>query len=1134
MSTQLFTNRDGNTLIKKFEGVFTYMPGIACFDVLVGYFRASGYFRVRPLLDRISKVRILVGIDVDRLTKDFHDRGQTFLKDGNLTRAEFLAQIAQNIHDADYDKQTENGIIQFIDDLIDQKIQLRAHPEKTIHAKVYIFKGDPFNEHTPCEFITGSSNLTAAGLGINDKSNYEFNISVRDYPLVKAAADEFELLWNESVPILKAEAEKLRQRTYLRDNFTPFELYIKMLIEYFGKRVDYDPYNIEMLLPLTYYKLKYQTDAANQGYAIMMKHNGFILADVVGLGKTIVACMVIKKFIYENGTHTKLLVVCPPPLINNWKRTARDFQVENHLQFITMGSLAKVLDEENFDYHNADQYDLIVVDESHKFRNDYTGMYLQLQEICKRPRVRRAENGDDRKKVMLISATPLNNSPADIENQLYLFQDRRNSTLERVRNLQDYFKPVKDKYKKLASEPKLNIQKLKTLFAQLRNDIVEPLVIRRTRRDIESNTDYLADLKGQNIKFPKVSDPIELYYRLDDDLADLFFDTVELITGLDADGQTVDGLKYYRYRAIEHLTRDEDRKQYGNVESISERLAGIMRILLVKRLESSFHAFRGSLTRLNKAIDNMLTMFVNDRVFVAPDLDVNKLLEDGYSYDEIEERITLSNLNPSKGSNNREFKAADFDAAFLDLLKTEKEKVANLLNRWKQVHQDPKLEEFIDQLKNNFLSKKTNPSGQLVIFTESTETAADVQRCMEEKGYGKILSVSSANRKESEMAIRMNFDANVPEEKWQHDYDIVITTEVLAEGVNLHRANVIINYDVPWNSTRLMQRIGRVNRIGTRADAVYVYNFYPSAHGDDEIKLVDTALRKLQAFHTAFGEDNKVFSRLEEVGEGALYGVKIQQEESETEKYLTFLRQYRQKHPKRFRDIAQIPNKARCGRNEANVPASNRPAFDEDALNPGSRATYPMAQTSLTYLKSDNHPGTFCLVPLQGQPIELSFLQAAKLFEASDIEKAIALHKEHHQQTLAGLEYFKTDKVQQDIQSQIVNRQQLSPVENKAITNLIFMAKHAPTEQKRNALNRFVKSIKDGKFASKGMPKEVVDFYEANKKMAANPPVYLDALFAQVLDRYAISADEQPDEGGIVRHQRAIINPKIVLTVSFT
>lgn len=1130
MSTQLFTNRDGNTLIKKFEGIFTYMPGLACFDVLVGYFRASGYFRVRPLLEKIPRVRILVGIDVDRLTKDFHDRGQAFLNDGNLTKDEFVADIAKNIQEADYDKTTETGIIQFIDDLIHEKIELRAHPSKTIHAKVYIFRGDPFNEHTPCEFITGSSNLTAPGLGISQNANYEFNVSIREYPLVKAATDEFELLWNESVPILKAEAEKLRQRTYLRDDFTPFELYIKMLIEYFGKRVDYDPYNIEMLLPPTYYKLKYQTDAANQGYAIMMKHNGFILADVVGLGKTIVACMIIKKFIYENGTHTKLLVVCPPPLINNWKRTARDFQIENHLQFITIGSLAKVLNEENFDYHNPDQFDMVVVDESHKFRNDHTDMYIQLQEICKRPRARRAENGDDRKKVMLVSATPLNNSPADIENQLYLFQDRRNSTLERVRNLQDYFKPVKDKYKKLAAEPKLDIPKLKALFAQLRNDIVEPLVIRRTRRDIESNPDYLADLKGQHIKFPTVSDPIELYYRLDEDLATLFFDTVELVTGFDANDQPVDGLHYYRYRAIEHLVNDDARKQYGNVESISERLAGIMRILLVKRLESSFYAFRGSLTRLNQAIDNMLTMFADNRVFVAPDLDVNKLLEEGYSYDEIEARIKKMD---SPG-NNREFKATDFNVDFVELLKGEKQKVADLLQRWQRVHHDPKLDEFMAQLGSQFRRKKTNPSGKLVIFTESTETAFDVQRCMEEKGYDKILSVSSANRKEMEGAIRLNFDANVPEDRWEYDYDIIITTEVLAEGVNLHRANVIINYDVPWNSTRLMQRIGRVNRIGTRADAVYVYNFYPSAHGDNEIRLVDTALRKLQAFHTAFGEDNKIFSRLEEVGDGALYGAKIQQEESQTEKYLTFLRQFRKNDPKRFKEIAQIPNKARCGRAETAVPDAHRPAYDEAALNPNSRATYPLVHTSLTYLKSDNHPGTFCLVPAEGSPVELTFLQAAQLFDARETEKPVALPPNHHQQTLAGLDYFKTDKVQQEIQGQIINKQQLSNVESKAISNLQYMMKQAPTAQKRTVLQQFMKAIENGKFTSKGLPKEVVNFYEANKKMGANTPAFLDKLFTDVLDRYAISTDEPAATGGPTLKQRSIVNPKIVLTISFT
>ncbi len=1133
-TTQLFTNRNGNTLIKKLEGVFAHMPGIAHFDVLVGYFRASGYFRVRPLLDKIPRVRILVGIDVDRLTKDFHDRQQQFLRDGHLTREEFLADMATNIQQAEYSKQTETGILQFLDDLISEKIELRAHPEKTIHAKVYIFRPDPFNEYTPCEFVTGSSNLTAAGLGLNEQSNYEFNISVREYELVKAATDEFELLWAESVPILKAEAQKLRQRTYLRDDFTPGELYVKMLIEYFGKRVDYDPYNIEMLLPPTFYRLKYQTDAANQGYAIMMNHNGFILADVVGLGKTIVACMVIKKFIYENGTHTKLLVVCPPALVNNWRRTARDFQIDNHFQFITIGSLGKVLDEENYDYYNADQYDMIVVDESHKFRNDYTEMYLQLQEICKRPRARRAENGDTAKKVILISATPLNNSPADIENQLYLFQDKRNSTLERVRNLQDYFKPVKDKYKKLASEPKLNIPKLKLLFAQLRNDIVEPLVIRRTRRDIESNPDYLKDLTDQKIKFPAVSDPIELFYKLDDDLATLFFDTVELVTGLDFNDQPIDGLKYFRYRAIEYLAKAEDRKQYGNVESISERLAGIMRILLVKRLESSFSAFRGSLTRLDKAIGNMLTMFADDRVFVAPDLDINKLLEDDFSYDEIEAKIQ------TKGGNNREFKAVDFDPQFINLLQAEKQKVSALLLRWQQVDHDPKLDEFIARLKSDFLISTQNQSGQLVIFTESTETAAAVQQCMEEHGYEKILCVSSANRKDMEHAIRYNFDANLPDDKWEYEYKTLITTEVLAEGVNLHRANVIINYDVPWNSTRLMQRIGRVNRIGTRAEAVFVYNFYPSAQGDREIRLVDIALRKLQAFHTAFGEDNKIFSTLEEVGEGGLYGAKIQQEESETEKYLNWLRQYRKQNPKRFAEISQIPNKARCGRSETAVPRQNRPAYDDNSgpdlgISEASRATYPMAQTSLTYLKSDNHPGTFCFITAEDRPVELTFLQAAKLFEATDKEKPIPLHPRHHEQTLTGLEYFRTDKVQQEIQGQTISRQQLSNVENKAITNLQYMVKLAPTEQKRAGLQRFIKAIKDGTFAANALPREINEFYTANKSLVTDPTAFLDKLFSTIIDRYALPTDIESNASAAKKTSLgAIINPKIVLTVSFS
>ncbi|HEX5150432.1 MAG TPA: helicase-related protein [Parafilimonas sp.] len=1121
MSTKFFTNQDGNSLLKKFEGVFANIESIKHFDALVGYFRASGYFKLRALLDKIPKVRVLVGINVDRLIKKYHDKGQLYIDNPEETKESFLQETIKNIQDADYDEATEKGIIQFIEDLISGKIELRAHPSKKIHAKVYIFRPQSFNQYAPCEVITGSSNLTDAGLGANPESNYEFNVSLRDYEDVKFATDEFEKLWNESVPLLHAEAEEIRRKTYLKDDFTPFELYIKMLIEYFGKRVDYDPYNIELLLPDKFMRLKYQADAANQGYAIMMKHNGFILADVVGLGKTIIACMVIKKFIYENGTHSKVLVVAPPALEANWRRTTDEFQVRNHFEFITTGSLHRILNEDDYTYSNADKFDLVVVDESHKFRNDYTDMYLQLQEVCKMPRSRPAENGDAKKKVILISATPLNNRPQDIENQLYLFQDRRNSTLENIKNLQDYFKPVNEQYKKLAGEKKLNIQKLKILFQKLRDDVIEPLVIRRTRTDIENNKEYLEDMDDQGIKFPKVGDPVALFYELDKDLSRLFFETVSLITGLDEHGNKTVGLGYYRYRAIEFLIKEEDRRLYTKgkttVESISARLAAIMRILLVKRLESSFFAFTQSLSRLQKAINNMIDMFEADKIFIAPDLDINKLLEEDYSYEQIEAKIN------EKGGNNRQFTSEAFDTKFIELLNADKEKIDSLFERWKKVTKDPKLIEFMRQVESEFFQSTKNPSGKLVIFTESKETAGELAEQLAKTKHT-VLMVSAENRKTSEKILRENFDANLEEEKWKNDYEIIITTEVLAEGINLHRSNIIINYDVPWNSTKLMQRIGRVNRIGSRAGQIYVYNFYPSAHGDAQINLVNNALRKLQAFHTAFGEDNKIFSLLEEKGQGALFGNKIQKEESEILKYLNELRDFKRKNQKRFDVISKIPNKARCGRT----------ADDKEPLTlldvQLGEINQPLRETSLTYLKSENHPGIFCLITPELNTIELNFLQAVKLFSAKETEKAIALHKLHYQQIITGLEYFKTEKNQQNVKS--ISKRNLSPAENKAITNLNAIAKHAPTEQKKMAVQRALELIKKGTFANKGLPTSVNDFFKAKSKVLKEPSKFIEQLFVEVLDRYDLSSNANIEKED--KTQRGIVNPKIVLTQSFT
>jgi superfamily II DNA or RNA helicase len=825
MSTQFFTNRDNNNLLTKFQGVLEHIPNLHSFDALVGYFRSTGYFKLRPFLENIQEIRILVGISADQIAEQYRALGQQYLKDPIETKEAFLERLKTDIEEADYNKDIEKGIFLFIEDIVTGKIQIKAHPEKNLHAKIYIFKPENFNPNSTGTVITGSSNFTDNGLGTSEKSTYEFNVELRRYDDIKFASDEFEALWIEAIDILPIDVQGLKKVTYLNDEFTPFELYIKLLIEYFGRRIDYDPANVDLLLPDNYKRLTYQAEAAIEGFEKLTKYNGVFLADVVGLGKTIIASIIAKKFVFENGYHSKVLIIYPPALEANWKKTIKDFHIWNNCSFISTGSLHKVIDNEILDYPNADEYDLIIIDEAHKFRNDTSQMYEKLQTITKTDRRIPGVDGDVKKKVMLLTATPLNNHPADIENQVYLFQDKRNSNLPAVKDLQQFFTPLKEDYDKLKKDRVLNVRKVKAIFDKIRDKVVEPLVIRRTRTDILNNPEYLKDIKEQGIEFPIINPPNEVNYEFDDKLSLLFDRTITLLTGLDENGKEVGGLGYFRYRAIEYLINEEDRKRYGDVESISGRLSAIMKTLLVKRLESSFHAFKMSLGRLLKNTDHMIKMFEDDKVYVAPDIDVNKYLDEG------DEEGLEAKIN-SKGGNNQIYQSKDFKETFIPLLKLDRKMVADLVEAWKEIDYDPKLNKFLVELKQTFLKQSVNHSGKLVIFTESKETMDYLEKATNEAEYSKTIGISASNRKEKEKTIRLNFDANQEKEEWQYDLDIVFTTEVLAEGINLHRSNVIINYDVPWNSTRLMQRIGRVNRIGTEAKEINVFNFYPSDKSD--------------------------------------------------------------------------------------------------------------------------------------------------------------------------------------------------------------------------------------------------------------------------------------------------------------
>ncbi|MGB7712895.1 MAG: helicase-related protein [Microcoleus sp.] len=1090
MSTKFFTNSEENTLIKKFEGVFTYNPNIQYFDALVGYFRASGYFRIRPFLDQVPNIRILVGINIDKMLADAQKSGLDFFSNYERTREEFIREIQKDIAQANYDKDTENGILQFIDDIIQKKIQVKAHPKKKIHAKVYILRPEPFNEHTPATAITGSSNLTDAGLGGGNFYNYEFNVQLTEYPDVQFATAEFEKLWAESVDILPVDIQGIKKETYLNEETSPFELYIKLLSEYFGKNIDYDPDSIGDL-PQNFKKLSYQVDAVNEGFNMLLKHNGFILADVVGLGKTVIAAMVAKKFLIQNGReNTKILVVYPPAVEKNWKDTFKDFNLDKYTKFITNGSLEKILTEHQ-DYWKKEEYDLVIADEAHKFRNHKTGAFQNLQLICKSPRANnKGLIKGSQKKVILVSATPLNNRPDDIFYQIQMFQDARQSTLP-ITNLTAFFSPLMEQYKSLKRFEELDINKLRDIYGKIRKNVIEPITIRRTRTDLENIAEYKLDLIAQEINFPKVEPPKKVEYLMDEKLNELFHKTVFYLIDESR-------IKYSRYQAIAGLNPEIQSKYYENAETVSKSLAFIMKTQLIKRLESSFYAFKKSLSNFQQATDRMIEMFANDKIFIAPDTNVNKLLDKGWSDEEIEEEIErLSADNPK----NKTFKNADFKPDFIESLENDSRLLKELVKGWDAVENDPKLDVFIAQLNKLFLNKKTNLEGKLVIFSESKDTVDYLAEALQKRGRKDVLVVSSKNRNQLYDTIVTNFDANWAEDKQANDYSIIITTEVLAEGVNLHRSNVIIHYDTPWNSTKLMQRIGRVNRIGTQANAIYNYVFYPSVQGDSQIRLNKTAFMKIQAFHTAFGEDNQVFSTDEILDAVKLFSGTYKEEQDERLKFLYFLRKFRKNNKIWFDKIKKMPLKSRAGRSSTKIKKPD--------LQNGTAA----------FLKTDKK-FEFYWVDSNNQPREITPIEAFKIFEADQNEKNVELIASHHDHVNNAIKHFET--LEYELVQAQTDPEALGGVAQNAKKFLSTIINHPKvTEKQRDNIKKIINLIDIGKYTN--LPSEVD---KLQKKRVNLDTAILE--IDQIAERYSVDfSDVQKGQ------KRKVEKPVLIISESF-
>ena len=859
--------------------------------------------------------------------------------------------IRTDINDLEVKKEYEEAISLLLDyctDSNDAKFQIRIYRKdenqdtQFLHSKCYIFDG---LEQGKGYGIIGSSNFTAKGLQGNAELNYmetgaQTVLSVTPIPNHKSHKQWFEEKWNISQPWNKEFLEQIllqapitnivkRKREVNKASLalSPFEVYIKYLQQYFGDLADGTMEDmLNAYLPKHYTRLSFQLDAVKQGFSIMKRYGGFILADVVGLGKTITALLLIRLFLDQatkTGRASRILIVTPPAIKQGWIKTIEDFDKDKSfklascIDFITTGSIGKLACEEVDDEDGDDfetklefkEYGMIVIDESHNFRNNSTQKYQDLDDLI--------GNIMPTPFVCLLSATPQNNAPRDLYNQIRLFQrNTNNCSLPNVPNgrLASFFDSMNTKFteaRNLPADSEENKKKAADIIAEvsreIRRCVLNDIVVRRTRTDIKRY--YPAD--SSTLNFPTIQGPKALEYRMDAKLAKLFAETVEAICPVDSangKGSSADNtIQFHRYTAIAQFIDQKNAKLYERrnltVTSISKRLQTMMRNMLVKRLESSISAFKVSLRNLLDDTDLMVEMLDNDTVFICPDIDLSKVYaECGKNF--VTFKAKVNRLITKKPNNNRCFSAADFQSSYRQDLTKDRYLIKYFVEQWDRNNFDPKLQKFIISIPRLFDPKINCPKSckpKLVIFTEAIATQEEIVRALENAEH-KVLQISAKNRDKMSRIISANFDANYPEEEQKNDFDVIVTTEVLAEGVNLHRANVILNYDTPWNSTRLMQRIGRVNRIGSTEDFVHVFNFFPSAEGNHEIKLIEKAFAKLQSFHELFGEDSKVFSDREQVRSHELTTM-TDGEESPFSRFIITLKEFAQQHPKRYKEI---------------------------------------------------------------------------------------------------------------------------------------------------------------------------------------------------------------------------------------
>lgn len=889
-------NKDGaTTLARRLTELVSHADQL---DMLVGFFYFSGVkvlaeaLRDRPQL----KMRVLVGMDAEYAVGQLVEVVQRGGADSaEAIQERFFESMKKILGSPVVDTQAFHERVGIFIDLLETgRLEVRRTRDPN-HAKLYIFAMDESQVGNRKYWITGSSNFSEPGLKLRD----ELNVQIGDFGQ-EEAQKYFDDLWNVAVPLTGDAATRDRLVKILKDcsvaaEVMPFEAYFLVLQNYLEhQKTVLRELQVERILKNAgFTKYRYQVDAVAQAMARLDAYRGVIIADVVGLGKSIIGGLL-------GAVRAKRgLIVCPPGLMGDpsgatggWYEYLAKFRLHDW-EVWSRGKLEDLTAKLKKD----PDFDMVIVDEAHNFRSERTEDYGLLADVC------------FGKEVVLLTATPFNNRPSDLLALLHLFSPGKQSPFVVGGDLDERFRFFMQRYENIL---KLNkaiarldydaIEKLlkvcgveplscncgrdlpktrlaaanasRRLTKQIRQ-VMEKIVIRRNRLDLTSDPDY----KDEITTLARVRDPREQFFELSVE-QDRFYDKV--ITDYFGPGGSFHGAIYHPQAYL---------KDKAGTDEAQENLYQMLRSKLVQRFESSFGAFKMSVKSVKRSLELSLKFIERMNTFLYSRKAMDRILgiddyEDAVavmleSIRDLEETYEKRGVK-TKNAIFYDIAAKGFDGKrFIADIKEDVELMERILAEVEQMKldsRDPKAATLVGFLGNvldgrhaDIPVEANSPRRKVIVFSSFKDTVVHVSKWVEKAFPGRVLVVTGDNfGKEMARAVKENFDASFDVQA--DDYDVLLTTDKLSEGFNLNRAGLVVNYDIPWNPTRVIQRVGRINRIGKKVfDNLFIFNFFPTVKGSSIVANRAIAENKMFAIHQILGEDAKIFSIEEEPTPAGLY-----------------------------------------------------------------------------------------------------------------------------------------------------------------------------------------------------------------------------------------------------------------------